>query len=83
MKSATIMASDVLCTSGSTCLSAARWCEGECSMAQEGKCMIWEAGDCTATATVPVRTRHIALVATDADYMRAVQLLHSAGFEVR
>ena len=81
MKSATVMASEVPHTSGSTCLSAARWCKGECSRARKSQCPIWDAGDCNAS--LPVRVRRIALNVTDVEYEWAVQNLREAGIEVR
>ena len=81
VKSATIMASEVFHTSGTTCLSVARWCEGECSKARKSQCFIWDAGDCNAS--LPARTRHITLNVTDIEYEWAVQNLREAGIEVK
>jgi len=81
MKSATISAREVFHASGTTCLSAARWCEGECEKARDSKCVIWEAGDCTATTRV--RLRRVGLLVTDVEFEEALKVLIKAGFELR
>lgn len=81
MKSAVINFSDIIHKSGRSCMRAARWCEGECEGAREGRCLIYSAGDCTAS--LPVRTRRITLQADEYNYERAVCLLQNAGFDVK
>ena len=78
MKSAMVSSKDIFHHSGHSCMRAARWCEGECSMAQEGKCQIWEADDCTASP--PVRLRHIGILTTNAEFENALRVLQEAGF---
>ena len=78
MKSVVVSSKDIIHPSGHSCMSAARWCEGECGFAQDGKCQIWEAGDCTASP--PVRLRRIGILVTNTEYEDALQVLQDAGF---